>query len=479
MNPEENKMDTITLIELFQPHLLAEAEAALAGAEQALSNIETETAAERAKMAEQHKKLSGEIQMLRQKINPLQECIRMKDMTGLDSSADKDQLAQAEKRLAAMEKEFQGLAEKLRLHEKESEELVANAITAHILATENAKKVRSFIGAAIDAHEAYVNDDALGVGPIAKFKTLKDAIRHFYKVGFTLTPQGQANRAYLGDLVSVDVLNGKINGMIPERLEWLGRYDAYKTLPCYSLRPDIIDSALDSNGEFSRYFQKLLTGRIHREDSQKVVRFYVEESEKILANSAGRYAMIDENKLPKDLSGHFGSLEIALEPLIKELESAETIDLASSDNLPTLADIIRENWKSTSIAISKESIFKEGQGRLSTSQIENLVGAYWKAFIDSPWEPSITGTYALLKHRCARGELPNVYTYGIHGHFGFRVRTPDHDWIIGEIFCPPEHFSPKEAPDSIKVTNLESYGDEWLAELGSVKFRIRKASSRI
>ena len=143
-----------------------------------------------------------------------------------------------------------------------------------------------------------------------------------------------------------------------------------------------------------------------------------------------------------------------------------------------LGEFIREAWKAAAAAASLKHIFRVGQSRLTESKINDLIGTYWKAFIQSPWEPSVEGTYALLKHRCARGEIPNVYSFDVQGHFGFRVRTPDHDWIIGEIYCPPEHFSPSEAPDPAMLTNLGSTGDAWLAELGPVKFCIRKATSR-
>jgi hypothetical protein len=58
------------------------------------------------------------------------------------------------------------------------------------------------------------------------------------------------------------------------------------------------------------------------------------------------------------------------------------------------------------------------------------------------------------------------------------VRTPDYDWIIGEIYCPAGHYAPTEDPDPAKLINLESTDDEWLAELGPVRFRIKKTTSR-
>ena len=71
--------------------------------------------------------------------------------------------------------------------------------------------------------------------------------------------------------------------------------------------------------------------------------------------------------------------------------------------------------------------------------IDKEVGMYWKAFISSPWSSEITGpAVIMLKHLCVRGiETPDIWTLEHKGHYGFHVRTRDHSWITGNIYCPP------------------------------------------
>ena len=477
MNPQENHMETITLIELFQPHLLAEAEAARVSAENALRKIEAEMAAERANMAERYTKLREEIPTLKQQLRPLEECIQMKGRSGLDGSSDKVQLKSAEARILQMEAEFAELSGKFRPHEDRTRKLVEEATAALNKATEAEKRVRGRIGKAIAAHEAYLANPAIGVGPMPRFKTLKEAVRYYCKVGFSLTNEGEAHQAFIDDQIRACLQNGSIEGMVPDSLSWLGRFESYKTLPCPQFRSHIIDAQLTSAYEFHNRFEPRPSHRIAHKEDVKIL-CYVEEAGKVLASQSGRRVKMPDKPGAEDFSDLFPSWEDALAPAVKELATHGTLDLASKGALPMPGEIIREAWQAAAAALTSKKSFDGGQGRLAETKINELIGAYWKAFISSPWEPSIEGTYALLKHRCARGEIPNVYSYDIKGHFGFRTRTPDHDWIIGEIYCPPENFAPGEAPDPAKVVNLESSEDAWLAELGPVKFCIRKDGSR-
>lgn len=477
MNPQDTKMETITLIEIFQPHLLAEAEAARVSAEQALRKVEVEMAAERANMAERYTNLRDEIPMLRQQLRPLEECIRMKERTGLDGSSDKLQLKSAESRILQLEAEMKELGDKFRPHEEMTEKLVALAKTALSKASEAEKAARGRIGKAIAAHEAYQANPAFGVGPIPKFKTLREAVQHYFKVGFSLTHEGEAHQARIGEQIKACLQYGSIEGMVPDSLSWLGRFESFKALPCPQLRTHIIDGQLATAYEFQTEFGPRPNNLNTRQGSVKIL-CYVEEVGKVLASQSERWVTMPSKSGTENFSCLFWSWEEALTPAVEELDSHGTLDLASQGALPMLGEIIREAWQVAAAALNSKKAFHEGQGRLAEAKINDLVGAYWKAFIGSPWEPSIEGTYALLKHRCARGEIPNVYSFDIQGHFGFRARTPDHDWIIGEIYCPPENFAPDETPDPARVVNLESSDDAWLAELGPVKFYIRKASSR-
>ena len=401
----------------------------------------------------------------------------MKSRTGLDDAADKAHLEQAQELIVKMEAEFKELGGKFRPQEERTNELIAEATITLTKAADSEKKVRARIGKAIIAHDAHQANPAIGVGPIPKFKTLRDAIRHFYKIGFSLTNEGAACQAFIGDLAWPTVTNGEIDGMMPESLGWLGRFEPFKDLPCPGSRTHIYEARLTSETAFSRLFGRTPNNNIRLTTDRKILCF-IEEPGKILASHTAAYVSMPGKPGTENFSDLFGSWEDALAPSLKELSSHGTLDLKAQGDIPMLGELVREAWEISASGVTSKNVFQGGQGRLTESKINDLIGPYWKAFIQSPWEPSIEGSYALLKHRCARGEIPNVYSYEIHGHFGFRVRTPDHDWIIGEIYCPPNLFTPSESPDPTKVANLESYSDRWRAELGPVKFCIRKVPSR-
>ena len=180
---------------------------------------------------------------------------------------------------------------------------------------------------------------------------------------------------------------------------------------------------------------------------------YIEEDDQILVRK-GR----------DGYANSFGSLEDALRHYVDEKA------------LPLLGEIVRDTCRKIAADTVGDPKFLPGQRRLTDGQIYKLVGAYWRVFLDAPWEESTEGSYALLKYLCTRDETPSFLSCGTHGHFGFRVRTPDHEWIKGEIYCPPECFSPSEAPP-LEVIN-RPLGPDWLVELGPVKFLIRGETSR-
>ena len=99
-----------------------------------------------------------------------------------------------------------------------------------------------------------------------------------------------------------------------------------------------------------------------------------------------------------------------------------------------------------------ESTFEIRGKRLSEAEIAKEVGAYWEAFINSPWEGTILGDVAMIKHLCERKiETPHVWSHYLKGHYALRVRTRDHDWILAQVYCAPKHLSPKApiSPDEV------------------------------
>jgi hypothetical protein len=192
---------------------------------------------------------------------------------------------------------------------------------------------------------------------------------------------------------------------------------------------------------------------------------YIEENDRILVRKdCGLYA------------GLFGSLESGLRPYVDELRALESIDISDGKPLPLLGEVVRDACRKLAADTAGHPKFLPGQRSLSDREIYKLVWSYWRGFLDTPWEESTEGSYALLKYLCTRDETPSFFSYGTHGHFGFRILTPDHEWITGEIYCPPEYLSLTEGPE-LEVIN-RPLGKDWLAELGPVKFLIRGKRSR-
>ena len=115
-------------------------------------------------------------------------------------------------------------------------------------------------------------------------------------------------------------------------------------------------------------------------------------------------------------------------------------------------------------------VFEPRNKRLQMDIIEKEVGIYWKAFIASPWADEINcPAVIMLKHLCERGiETPHIWTLEHKGHYGFRVRTRDHSWIVGRIYCPPSALS-RTSPIEDEVVYMpqsRKYGSGRIVKIG-------------
>lgn len=138
-----------------------------------------------------------------------------------------------------------------------------------------------------------------------------------------------------------------------------------------------------------------------------------------------------------------------LEPMSKKLQAvtAEFNDLLSAKK--PLAVRLRNAVQALG---GLESTFEHRNKRLTSGEIAKEAGAYWDAFINAPWEGVVIEDVAMIKHLCERKiETPHVWSHAIKGHYGLRVRTRDHDWILAQMYCPPESFAPSQpiTPDSV------------------------------
>ena len=124
---------------------------------------------------------------------------------------------------------------------------------------------------------------------------------------------------------------------------------------------------------------------------------------------------------------------------------------------------------------SAESLFQPQKKRLDGAEISADVGMYWDAFIAAPWERCIQGNVAMLKHLCERKlEAPHVWSNNVKGHYGLRVRTRDHTWIVAELFCPPALLSPEKpvTADLVRFLNCTYNDSPQIVQVGPCYIKI-------
>ena len=144
-----------------------------------------------------------------------------------------------------------------------------------------------------------------------------------------------------------------------------------------------------------------------------------------------------------------GLLEDFFSPVDERIEASAK---GFSDLAKPKDSLVKRVAKAVQAVGVLDAPFESRSDRLTGAEIEKEVGAYWDAFVAAPWEGALTGNVAMIKHLCERKlETPHVWSYYVKGHYGLRVRTRDHDWIVAEIYCPPSDFSPKDkvAHDSV------------------------------
>jgi len=151
------------------------------------------------------------------------------------------------------------------------------------------------------------------------------------------------------------------------------------------------------------------------------------------------------------------------EPMSKKLKAATA---EFSDLIGAKKPLAVRLCKAVQAVGVLESTFEHRNKRLTSGEVAKEVGAYWDAFINAPWESVVTADVAMIKHLCERKiETPHVWSFGIKGHYGLRVRTRDHDWILAEMYCPPESLSPSQPIPQDSVTYVRNAKGIWCDQL--------------
>lgn len=162
----------------------------------------------------------------------------------------------------------------------------------------------------------------------------------------------------------------------------------------------------------------------------------------------------------------FADVAISLGALVDKLMQAEKgqldLDKPYRDN-PLLAHV-------RSVVIGQTTptpLFKECSEQLTSDEIYQRIKGDWEAFKNCPWSGSVWGPLALLKHHVENGEKARFWSRNFENQYGFRLRTRDHDWLVGSIFIrTTEQLPPAKTPLTISEA-ASSHGEPHIsASLG-------------
>lgn len=158
----------------------------------------------------------------------------------------------------------------------------------------------------------------------------------------------------------------------------------------------------------------------------------------------------------------FEEVAIQLGAKLKNLVEAEKGELdlekSYSDN-PLFAHARSEVVSHT----NSKPLFKESVEALTSVEIYKTIKDEWDAFVNCPWSKQVSGTLALLKYHVENGERARFWSGDFENQFGLRLRTRDHDWIVGQLFIEK---SKEAATANATMTIHKSEKEEVVASLG-------------
>lgn len=161
-------------------------------------------------------------------------------------------------------------------------------------------------------------------------------------------------------------------------------------------------------------------------------------------------------------------LVVSLEEHLRaRLGDVEEIDLERAYVDDELVELLRIK---TLAATSTSGPFRPSTERLTTRDIANRLHDDWAAFVGCPWAANVTGALALLKYLGENGERPRFWCEDHQGHYGFRLRTRDHTWLVGEAFLVPDEPAPDGAAPMSVVPSTG--GSAAIASLGRMHLKV-------
>ena len=450
-------------------------EAALSAAQAELKLIEEKLEAAIAAWTENeaaHRKAVMKLQRTKQEI---EDTISKVTELGVDAPADlKAKAASLDTELTTVEEDYESAPKYLELGEAKNQ-LVKNRDDAQAKLTSwtEKTKVAKYLGSQFEKGK----DHGLGLSKVQSFKTLAEAkAKYFAQVPIVLHVQADgwiSEASYWSNCASKGCLASAINELpryivqdIPRSLNWVKELKAYKAMHTegdrnltqidgvYLVR---VEPKTENEGaETEDQDEERLQEMIAKWDNQLLTHecslyrkcFFFVESDQEFFGIWAKSIKDGDIKYQRRSNGYgYGDTTYTVVENEREFDASKLFqdfkvhNSSSEESVP--AEITSRRDSAIRQFATTTPVFEPRNKRLAMDLIEKEVGMYWKAFITSPWADEIVGpAVIMLKHLCEKGvETPHIWTLEHKGHYGFRVRTRDHSWIVGKIYCPPSALS--------------------------------------
>lgn len=169
-------------------------------------------------------------------------------------------------------------------------------------------------------------------------------------------------------------------------------------------------------------------------------------------------------KEDREFKDEFTDLAVCLNPKLAEFSPAENegLDLDKSYTGNPLLKHARATVIAQTVA---KPLFNECVEELASAEIYQRIRNDWDAFTNCPWSDATQGPLALLKYHVENGERVRFWSGSFENQYGFRLRTRDHDWLVGQVFVEStEKASTGKSP--VKVHSFDNREFEAVASLG-------------
>lgn len=484
MSTEPTSLETITLSEIFSAEKQQQTEKIREAAHATHEAVKAELQEKEAAHAKYHANTEAVRLNNLSKIKGIQEAIEHRIRHGLDAAGDRALISETEEKMQLSLSELAVRIQNFGMEKNLLSQRLADSLAALKVATKNAADAQLAATMAAQACEAYRANPSHGIGPMRKVASWHSLLEEHLPIGFELSAGSRKVTAILSHLAKTQISLQEPLEFMPEDLAWLGILRDYSRIPCEAGRNRLLNDGLADANRFDRALGRTKpTHSYGTSPSRKEMDYFVVDTNTVVTTRnpkqicmPNRMEQTYRNTQLVDYSAFLSSLDEKIGSEIKALPPEISLDQGDAAQ-SALQQIIADRWVTARKDLDQTRTFTDGQERMSESEIYKLIGAYWSAFLASPWEKGIKGSYALLKHRCSDRWKPHFYSLPIRGHFGFRLRTPDHDWIIGEVYCPPEHLAPGTWPDANIVINHDLI-DCWRIEVGPAKFMIQGTTSK-